>query len=344
MKRILVIRFSAMGDVAMSLPVLKLVLKDNPNLEITFLTGKNVADLFGNIERLIPIGIDFKKQYKGIVGLKKLHRALLKNEKFDAVIDLHNVLRSNILGVFFRLSAIPIFKINKERDIKRKMIQTKQLYQLPHTTERYLRVFNQAGIKTNNADFNFPSVIVSEEDKNITALFLNNFLKPFIAFAPFAKHATKSFPLSKSEELIQALSKNYTVFLLGGKENAEQFDKWESSFPNTHSTGQLNLIQQVALMSHVKAVISMDSANMHLAAIQGVPIVSIWGATHPFFGFSGIGTNSSSWISAEASPACRPCSVFGNKPCKNKQEPYACMNRIKVDTIIKAIETISDKS
>ncbi len=340
MNRILVIRFSAMGDVAMTLPVLKLILKENPTLEITFLTGNNVACLFENIERLTAFGADLKKKYNGISGLKKLHSDLSKNGKFDAIVDLHNVLRSNILDIFFRISGIPVYKINKERSVKRKMIQTKNLYQLPHTTERYLTVFKNAGVNVKSTDFNFPSITVSETDKNVVNTYTEKFPKPFIAFAPFAKHATKSLPLDKSEALITSLSVNYTVFLMGGKENAAQFDVWESSIPNTYSTIHLTLIQQVALMSYMNAVISMDSANMHLAAIQGVPVISIWGATHPFFGFTGIGTISSSWISAEESPACRPCSVFGNKPCGNKKEPYACMNRIKVETIIKAINSI----
>ncbi len=337
MKRILVIRFSAMGDVAMTLPVLKLILKENPDLEITLLTEKKLSCLFENNDRLIPFGADLKKSYKGILGLKRLHSELSRKYKFDAIIDLHNVLRSNILDTFFRISGTPVYKIDKQRSVKRKMIQTKKLYPLPHTTDRYFDVFKQAGLKIKSKEFNFPSIFISDKDYKITESFINSFPGPYIAFAPFAKHPTKSFPVNKSEELIRALSENYTVFLLGGTENSIQFNVWEKSIPNTHSTIHLNLVQQIALMSHVKVVISMDSANMHLAAIQGIPVISIWGATHPYFGFSGIGTTSSQWIYAETPLSCRPCSVFGNKPCINKQQPYACMNQIKITSIIEAV-------
>lgn len=344
MKRILVIRFSAMGDVAMTLPVMKLILKENPNIEINFLTRKNFTCIFENIDRLIPIGVDLEKEYNGFWGLKKLHKDIVKNGKFDAIIDLHHVLRTNIIDTFFRLSGIPVFTINKERSVKRKMIQTKSLYPLPHTTNRYLDVFKKAKIKVASDDFLFPSVVISEKDKQIALDFLRKINGPYIAFAPFAKHATKTYPIVKSEELIAALTKKFSILLLGGKENAIQFEHWEQTYKNTYSTISFSLTQQIALMSSMQTVISMDSANMHLAAIQGVPVISIWGATHPYFGFSGIGTTLSSWISTDDFIECRPCSVFGNKPCTNMTEPYACMNHIKPESILSAIEIIVESA
>jgi ADP-heptose:LPS heptosyltransferase len=139
--------------------------------------------------------------------------------------------------------------------------------------------------------------------------------------------------------VIEKLQERFSIYLLGGKEDQAQFIELEKKFRNVRSTCQLSLVQQVALISKMAAVISMDSGNMHLAAIQGIPVISIWGATHPYFGFSGVQTDESSWISTEKSISCRPCSVFGNKPCANKNEPLACLNNINPEKIISATES-----
>jgi ADP-heptose:LPS heptosyltransferase len=340
MTRILVIRFSAMGDVAMTLPIIRLILNENPTIEITFLTRENFSPLFENIDRLKVIGIDFSNNYNKCLGLKKLHRELSINNKFDAIIDLHDVLRTKILRSYFKFSGTKVFTIDKDRWAKRKMIRTKILQPLPHSTTRYLNVFKKAGIFANENNIIFPSIVFSEKDKNTTNEFLSNYQQPFIAFAPFAKHASKTLPLNKSEQLIKKLSEKYTVFLLGGNENIQQFDEWVNTHSNVYNTTSLQLTQQALLMLSMKAVVSMDSANMHLAAIQGVPVVSIWGATHPYFGFSGINTNSISWVSTKEKLYCRPCSVFGNKSCINKKEPYACLNQIDIADIMEAIALI----
>ena len=213
MSRILVIRFSAMGDVAMTLPIIRLILNENPTIEITFLTRVNFSPIFENIDRLKVIGIDFSNNYNKCLGLKKLHRELSINNKFDAIIDLHDVLRTKILRSYFKFSGTKVFTIDKDRWAKRKMIRTKILQPLPHSTTRYLNVFKKAGIFGNENNILFPSIVFSEKDKDITNEFLSNYQQPFIAFAPFAKHTSKTLPLNKSEQLIKKLSENYTVFL-----------------------------------------------------------------------------------------------------------------------------------
>lgn len=341
MKHILVIRFSAMGDVILTLPVIRSILNANTNLEITVVTKKPFAVLLSNIERLHVVIAEVDEKHKSIFGIKKLYDELTSSTSYDAVIDLHDVIRSRILSLLFRLSGTPIFRINKDRRSKKRMIATKELGPLMHTTQRYLEVFEKAGITIPSYSFAVPNIAVNEQDIRIANDFLSHHKHNFIGIAPFAKHATKTLPIEKSEELIRLLSENHSIFLLGGKEDENQFLKWEKQFPSVHSTVSLSLLQQTALLSSMKAVISMDSANMHLAAVQGIPVISIWGATHPYFGFSGIGTDKSTWISTHEHLPCRPCSVFGNKPCSNTSSPMACMNGINVAEIAQKVIAIT---
>ena len=338
MKNILVIRLSAMGDVILSLPVIKSVLFLNPDLTITVLTREPFHSFFLNIERLHVVIAKVKKEHKSAAGLIRLKKELTSERSYDAVIDLHDVLRSRLLSFLFRISGTPVYRIKKDRASKKKIIKTKVTNPLPHTAERYLEVFEAAGLKTDisNVLKTISGVNLSETDLLVAEKFSKNVPEIIkIGFAPFAKHATKTFPTEKSEELIKKLSeKNYGVFLLGGKEEQLYFEEWTKKYKGVYSTLSLTLLQQTALLNQMDAVISMDSANMHLAAVQHTPVISIWGATHPCFGFSGINTDSSTWISTRHQLACQPCSVFGNKPCSNISSPLACLHEIDTDEIV----------
>ena len=148
--RLLVIRFSAMGDVALTVPVVRGVLKSNPNLNITMVSNVKFEPLFHDIDRL-----DFYKVHldsvSGISGLYRLYRKLKLHGSWDAVIDLHSVMRTWVLGSFFKLSGTKVFKIDKGRKGKSELVRkdNKVLKQLKHSTERYLNVFNAFGLDGN---------------------------------------------------------------------------------------------------------------------------------------------------------------------------------------------------
>jgi len=348
MKHILVIRLSAMGDVILTLPVIRSVLLLNPDLKITVLTRKPFHSFFSNIDRLQVVVADVNNEHKSAFGLFRLQKQLATSNSFDAVVDLHDVLRSRLLSFFFRIKGTPIYRISKDRIAKKKVIKTKETTLLPHTTERYLEVFQSAGLKT-ELSFTFqsiPSIVVNTDDRaKAEEFFATTSQSSSIGFAPFAKHQTKTLPAEKSEELIKKLiEKNYAVFLLGGKEDEAIINEWSQKYKNVYSTLLLTLTQQTALLSNLKLVISMDSGNMHLAAVQGLPVISIWGATHPCFGFSGINTDENMWISTRKHLSCRPCSVFGNKPCSNMESPLACLHEIETDEIVKKVEQLLMKN
>ena len=341
-QRVLVIRFSAMGDVAMTIPVLQQALRENPNLEIVLLTQSTFAPLFEHNERLIVHSVALS-QFNGLLGLWRLVRQLKSTYTIHQVADLHDVLRSRIIRFLFRLSGKPVFSIKKDRGAKHDILTTKKTTPLIHTTVRYRQVFENAGFSMSAQPFPLPAVSMSLADQKTIDNYLQPFTPPFVAFAPFAKHATKTLPLDHCSQLIAALSTSHTVFLLGGKEDQPTLAKLTEKHTRTVVVSDLSFIQQVGLMQRMKAVITMDSANMHLAAIQQVPVVSIWGATHQCFGFNGVQTDPNGIVETTLSLPCRPCSVFGNKPCTNKQEPMQCMKSITTEQIVQAFEKVRKK-
>ena len=317
MKKILAYRFSAFGDVAMIVPVLKEFLAQNPDTEIVFVSRKNFADLFDGVERLTFRGVNLD-DYKGFFGLRKLALELKKEFQPDFVADLHNVLRTKILSFFFKKTAT----LDKGRTEKKLLTRKENKVKKPlkPTTERYADVFRKLGF-TLKLSHQFPK---------------NSQQKSGIGFAPFAQHAGKMLPSEKSLELVKFLSQKNQVYLFGGgKKEVEILSKWEQEVENVTSLAwKLSLKEELQKISELELMISMDSANMHLASLVGTRVVSVWGATHYFAGFLGYGQSENDIVEI-TDLACRPCSVFGNKPCFRGD--YACLNQIEILEILKKI-------
>ena len=317
MKRILAYRFSAFGDVAMIVPILKEFLAQNPDTEIVFVSRKNFADLFDGVERLTFRGVNLD-DYKGFFGLRKLALELKKEFQPDFAADLHNVLRTKILSFFFKKTET----LDKGRTEKKLLTikENKVKKPLKPTTERYADVFRKLGF-TLKLSHQFPK---------------NSQQKSGIGFAPFAQHAGKMLPIEKSLELVKILSKNHPIYLFGGgKKEVEILSKWEQEIENVTSlAGKLSLKEELQKISELELMISMDSANMHLASLVGTRVVSVWGATHYFAGFLGYGQSENDIVEI-TDLACRPCSVFGNKPCFRGD--YACLHQIEISEILKKI-------
>ena len=153
-KHILVVRFSAMGDVAMTVPVIKNILQQNPELQITVVSNAFLQPLFQSIERCNFYPAHLKSNHKGIKGIYQLVKELKNLYKFDAIADLHNVLRSSLIKIFFRLSKVKIATLDKGRQQKKKLTSknNKVLQPLTSMHERYAEVFRMLGlsIKLNN--------------------------------------------------------------------------------------------------------------------------------------------------------------------------------------------------
>lgn len=333
----LVFRFSAMGDVVLTVPVLRSVLEQNPDVRITLVSNKEFEPFFNDLPRFEFYGVDFKS-YRGILGLYRLFKQLFKYQKWDYVIDLHSVMRTWVLGKFFTWKGIPVFTIDKGRTEKKLLTQknNKQFRQLSHTTERYRQVFEHVGIKS---ELIFKDAI----HPSSTKIFEFSNSKKWIGIAPFSKHIQKEWPFGKMKSLIKTLSetKRYEILLIGGGSKEKQLlEEVASSFENVHSVvGKFNLEEEISLVKKLSLLVSMDSFNMHLASLLGVKAVSIWGATHSFAGFGPLNGNDKYKVEIPVNELdCRPCSVFGNKPCHRGD--FACMERISVEMVREKINFV----
>lgn len=341
MKRLLVFRFSAMGDVAMTVPVLYSLLKQYPDLKITVVSRGAFQPFFEGLSpNLSFYAADLKGKHKGLKGLFRLFKEL-RQMKFDAVADLHNVLRTKILCTFFRLSGVPVKQLHKGRKAKKALTRSKNKVRknLPTSFERYTTVLNRLGFQfpyTFSSIFTHPSPLLKE----IFTLTGDKGEQRWIGIAPFAKHAGKLYPLHLMEQVIEQLTQHsdYRIFLFGGgKSEMEILTEWEKKFPNTRTlSNQLKLRGELALISQLDVMISMDSSNMHMASLTNTPVVSIWGATHPCCGFMGWNQSIENAIQEEL--PCRPCSIFGNKPCLRND--YACLTQIAPERIIKQVNKL----
>ena len=319
MKNILLIRFSALGDVAMLAPVVREAAKANGNTEFTVLSRPMCEPLFDNLgENVRFIGRDVKRDYRGLSGLYRLFRELDRMH-FDCVCDMHDVLRTKVLRKLFRLHGYKVYKINKHRELRRLITaegEKKQLRQLPTAFENYQHVIDD--VLGNKGEWN------KEE-----GLILNpsSFNPIKIGIAPFAAHKGKIYPLERMEEVIRNVNGNVEIILFGGRADEEQsvMRKWAEKYPNVHLASEYckNLREELQLMAELDVMVSMDSANMHLASLVGTRVVSIWGATHPYAGFLGWGQSMDDCIQRN-DLKCRPCSIYGNKPCLRGD--MACMD------------------
>ncbi|MBP9637876.1 MAG: glycosyltransferase family 9 protein [Bacteroidaceae bacterium] len=341
MMKILLIRFSALGDVAMTLPVVWSLARQYPDLEITILSRKSFGALFEQLPANVRfIGVDFKAEHRGVIGLHRLFYEVLNPLKFDYIADLHWVLRSMILDLRFRFAGASVAHIDKGRVQKGKLTRQKEKVFVPLRTsfERYADVFRKLGFPIK---LDFTSIFEGKGDFSLIADFTGSKgADRWVGIAPFAKHQGKIFPLEKMEKIVAYFEgqPQLKLFLFGaGKEEREVLSKWKAKYPSVLVTeGNLRMNTELILMSHLDVMISMDSANMHLASLVGTPVVSIWGATHPFCGFLGWKQSESNCVQVDLD--CRPCSVFGNKPCFRGD--YACMNSIDTQVIIDRVEKI----
>ncbi len=335
MANVLVIRLSAFGDVAMLVPPLYSVAKAYPNDTFYVLTNKNFVLLFDlGLSNIHPIGVDLA-DYKGIKGLFRLGNFLRKYD-IDKVADVHDVLRSKFLRTYFAFLGKKTVHIDKGRKEKRAVISHKvPLQPLKHTIDRYKNVFEAMGYVAEMSFSHYFSNVSGE-----IALPENIFLdesKKNIGIAPFAKHKAKMYPLEKMEQVIKNLCtrSDIVIYLFGSQNEAEILERWQTKYDNVVCiAGKLNLAQELFLMSQLRVMLSMDSANMHLASLVGVPVISIWGATHPYLGFYGFRQSIDDAVQIDLD--CRPCSVFGNKPCRRGD--YACLNYIDSDIVIQQLQ------
>ena len=333
-QHILVIRLSAMGDVAMTVPVLRAFSKQYPNVKLTVLTKPFFKPLFRDLPYVTVFEADIKGKHQGVYGLYKLSKTL-KKTGFDCVADLHNVLRSQILKCFF--FGRKVVQIDKGRAEKKALTSGKIVQQLKTTHQRYADVFKELGypVDLSNPEFPKPSNLNSK-----CLQFIGTDSKPLLGIAPFAAFKGKAYPLSQMQIVIETLSKQYKVLLFGAKgTEASQLQTIADKSDNVvNLAGQLLLDDELDIISNLELMISMDSGNAHLAAMQGVKVLTIWGVTHPYAGFYPFYQDESNAVLPDLTKFPKiPTSVYGNSFPEGYDNVFST---ISPELIIEKVKTI----
>ncbi len=346
-EHILVMRFSAMGDVAMLVPVVKALATQYPHVRVTVLSKEFAKAFFDNLAPNVGfMEADIKKEYSGLHGLNKLYRRL-KAKHFTAVADMHDVLRSQYLRMRFMVDRYRVAHLDKHRSGRRQLLakDRKGLVQQPTAFENYADVLADLGYPIQlTFDSLFPPSGGNLRLLAAADLQEKKSFQKWIGIAPFAAHSVKEYPIDKMEEVVKtllSLHPNARLFFFGaGARERKRFDEWAKNYPRCiHVSDTVrNLSEELVLMSHLDVMVSMDSANAHLAAIAGAPVVSIWGSTHPYAGF--MAWKQSMKTTVQLNMDCRPCSIFGTKACQRGDK--ACMTAIPPSMVVERIEQVLD--
>lgn len=324
--RLLVFRFSSLGDVALAVPVIMAVLEQNPQVSVDFVTPEFMHDLFPEHERLKLHGFDKKSKHKGLKGLYQLLNSL-KLDRYDAIVDLHDVLRTQFISTLSKLNRKKVIVIDKDRKQRNRLLKGKTAEPLRHTTEKYADAFRKLGLKA-KLDGKLTNYLFPEYEK-----------RKNIGIAPFARHQGKRMETEKLKKVAEQLAKTYPVKIFGAKKELDSLEYWRE-IKNVELVHSANLKEDLQKMAELQVMISMDSANMHLACLVGVPVVSVWGVTHPNAGFLGYGQDPELVIQDETL-SWRPTSVYGNK-AGPKDNPNG-MKNISAELIVKKVKQVLDE-
>ncbi|AOZ99101.1 glycosyltransferase family 9 protein [Flavobacterium commune] len=330
-------RLSAMGDVAMTVPVLRAFVKQHPTVQITVVSRPFFKPFFDRIPNLSFLAFDEKERHKGFLGLLRLFTDL-KQLKIDAFADLHNVLRSKVVRTLFALSGKKVAAVDKGREAKKALtaLENKVFKRLPTMFENHTQVFEKLGFAIDLLNPEFPKKAVLSAEI-ISIIGENN--QKLIGIAPFAQYDSKVYPLDLMQEVISRLAenKNHTILLFGGgKKEIEILDSISSSYENViNMAGKIKFQQELELISNLDVMLSMDSGNAHIAAMLGVKVVTLWGATHPFAGFSPFNQPLENALVSDRNLFPKlPTSVYGNKKVEGYED---AMRTITVDSIVKVL-------
>ena len=338
MEHIAVFRMSAMGDVAISVPVVTAFSEQYPDVKITYLTRPLFAPMFSHLPNVEVFTPELNGKHSGLIGLYKLYKEL-KAKGIQGVADIHNVLRTNILKFYFKGSKIPFKQINKGRREKYALTRYKfKVFEpLKPSYQRYADVFDALGFPIDlSDDYLLPPTPLSEPVENLL-----NGSELHIGVAPFASFISKQYPFDKMCEVIEKLSQRYPnsmIYIFGGGKEEEQKVS-QIQLPNTENmVGRLSFKQELELISHLDIMIGMDSGNAHLSAMYGIPTITLWGVTHPYAGFYPYDQPKENALLADRTlyPLI-PTSVYGKKYPKGYEK---AIETISVEMILEKVEQI----
>ena len=337
---ILVLRLSAMGDVAMTVPVLTVLAATYPKLKLTVVSRAFYKPLFEGIPSITFLEADVYGRHKGI-GLFKLAREA-KNLGIDAVADLHSVIRSKVITGFLKLNGVKAAEIDKGRSEKKNLIKAKgrDFKPLKSTHQRYADVFEKLGFPIDLNTYQIPKK--RSLSSNLNTL-IGSKPKKLIGIAPFAAFKSKMYPLAMMTEVIKALDlkAKYKVFLFGGgKEETKILLELEAQFDDVTSVSNtFSLEEELVLISNLDIMLSMDSGNGHLAALFNIPTITLWGVTHPYAGFAPfMQPEKNQLLASQKEYPLIPTSIYGNTFPEGYESAIASIpSELIVESVLKVI-------
>jgi ADP-heptose:LPS heptosyltransferase len=339
-KHILVIRLSAMGDVAMTIPVLRAFSIQNPEVKITVVSRPFFKPFFDTIPNVSFFGVDLKKRHKGFLGLLRLFSDLKKLE-ITHVADLHNVLRSKVVRNLFALSGKKVAATDKGRVDKKALTRAENKIFEPTKSmfERHVQTFNKLGFQVDLSNPKFPEKAVLS---NVVLNKIGEISKmKLIGIAPFAQYESKVYPLDLMQNVIDELAKNPNQKILlfgGGNEEIQKLNQLQNNHQNVIVVaGKLTFQEELQLISNLDIMLSMDSGNAHIAAMLGVNVITLWGATHPYAGFKPFNQlMENCLVSNRNKYPLLPTSVYGNKIVLGYED---VMRTISVNDVVFSVQT-----
>ncbi|WDF63523.1 glycosyltransferase family 9 protein [Flavobacterium sp. KACC 22763] len=335
-------RLSAMGDVAMTVPVLRAFVKQYPTVKLTVISRPFFKPFFDGIPNLEFFAFDEKERHKGFLGLLRLFKDV-KKLKIDAFADLHNVLRSKVVSLLFALSGKKRATVDKGREGKKELTreENKIFKQLPTMFERHVKVFSALGFPLDLSKPTFPEKAVLSSD---IVQIIGNENQKLIGIAPFAQYDSKVYPLDLMKEVITKLAENPSCKILlfgGGKKEIEILDSISEPFKNViNMAGKIKFQQELQLISNLDVMLSMDSGNAHIAAMLGVKVITLWGATHPYSGFLPFNQSLENALTSDRNQYPKlPTSVYGNKVVEGYED--AMRTILPQQVVDKVVEQLS---
>ena len=321
--KFLILRFSSIGDIVLTTPVIRCLRLQMPEAEIHFLSRQNFRDVLEH-NPYINKNIFYKDDVDEVISE-------LKKEKYDYIIDLHHNIRSLRVKRALKTKSFSFNKLN----IEKWLIVNLKINRLPqqHIVDRYLETISSFGIKNDGQGLDY--FISAKEEKAIEKL-PEAFGKNFIAWAIGAHHATKQLPIEKMISIARKIK--LPVVILGGKEDINKSNELIKHFqsPVFNGCGIFSINESAAIIKHAQHVLTHDTGMMHIAAAFRKNIISVWGNTIPEFGMSpylpaAFATNS--LIVQVNNLSCRPCSKIGFQKCPKGH--FKCMKEINENEIIK---------
>ena len=340
-RNVLVIRLSVLGNVAMTIPVLYPVCRANPDTRFIMLTKKWPASMFHDRPaNLKVVDFDVNEKHSGLIGLLKLSAQMYKLYDIDAVVDLHNVKGTWIIDAYMKMRGAAVARLDREKSKRRALVSHKSDVAITPIHDRYRNVFKNLGFE---APDNFTR-LYDGHDLPVSPIVLGKEEgQRWIAISPFSSHRQKAYPLEQMEQVVAELCKreNYWIFLMGGgKAEKIALRSIARKYKNVVSMAEVKhtFIDEYALLGKCDLMLTMESANMHLASLLGLQAMTIWGPTSPACGY--LGYNQVVEDDIQLDMECRPCSITGDKPCKYGD--FRCLKNIPPEYIaqhvIKAVE------